>query len=168
MLTQLCLALCDPMDCSPPGSSAHGILQARILERVAISSSRGSARPRGQSPSLPLLHWQAGGFFTTKPLGKPQACLCPFLNAITKFFRRLQTSELYLIGTDLDWDPQPQPSGLQFPAMDSITSKEVDWVSGITNVLLSGKEGTDCRDQEPGSQQCLVLPHPWRNVHPRG
>ena len=38
--------LCDPMDCSPPGSSVHGILQARILEWVAISSSRGSSQPR--------------------------------------------------------------------------------------------------------------------------
>ena len=35
--------LCDPMDCSPPGSSVHGILQARIREWVAISSSRGSS-----------------------------------------------------------------------------------------------------------------------------
>ena len=41
--------LCDPMDCSPPGSSVHGILQARILEWVAISSSRGSSRPRNQT-----------------------------------------------------------------------------------------------------------------------
>ena len=38
---QLCLTLCDCMDCSPPGSSVHGISQARILERVVISSSRG-------------------------------------------------------------------------------------------------------------------------------
>ena len=38
---QACLTLCDPADCSPPGSSVHGILQARILEWVAISSSRG-------------------------------------------------------------------------------------------------------------------------------
>ena len=36
----------DPMDCSPPGSSVHEILQARILERIAISSSRGSSQPR--------------------------------------------------------------------------------------------------------------------------
>ena len=41
---------CDPMDCSPPGSSVHGILQARILEWVLISSSRGSSRPRDQTP----------------------------------------------------------------------------------------------------------------------
>ena len=43
---QLCLILCDPMDCSLPGSSIHGILQARILEWVAISFSRGSSQPR--------------------------------------------------------------------------------------------------------------------------
>ena len=44
-LVQWCLTLCDPMDCSPPGSSAHGILQVRILEWVALPSSRGSSRP---------------------------------------------------------------------------------------------------------------------------
>ena len=46
---QSCLALCDPMDCSPPGSSVHGILQARILEWVAMRSSRGSSPPRDQT-----------------------------------------------------------------------------------------------------------------------
>ena len=43
---QLCPALCDSMDCSPPGSSVHGILQAGILERVAIPFSRGSSQSR--------------------------------------------------------------------------------------------------------------------------
>ena len=46
---QSCLTLCDPMDCSPPGSSVHGTLQARILEWVVISSSRGSSQPRDQT-----------------------------------------------------------------------------------------------------------------------
>ena len=41
---------CDPMDCSPPGSYVHGIFQARILELVAISSSRGSSWPRNWTP----------------------------------------------------------------------------------------------------------------------
>ena len=45
---RLCPTLCDPMDCGPPGNSPHGILQARILQRVAISYSRGSFRPRDQ------------------------------------------------------------------------------------------------------------------------
>ena len=44
---QLCL--CDPMDCSPPGSSVHGILQARILEWVAIPFSLGSSQPRDRT-----------------------------------------------------------------------------------------------------------------------
>ena len=46
---QLCLTLCDPMDCGPPGSSVHGILQARILEWVAMPFSRGSSQPRDQT-----------------------------------------------------------------------------------------------------------------------
>ena len=44
--TQSCLTPCDPMDCSPPGSSTHGIFQTRILEWAAISSSRGSSWPK--------------------------------------------------------------------------------------------------------------------------
>ena len=47
-VAQLCLTLCDPRDHSPPGSSIHGILQARVLEWVAISFSRGSSLPRDQ------------------------------------------------------------------------------------------------------------------------
>ena len=43
------LSVCDPMDCSPSGSSVYGISQARILQRVAISSSRGSSHPRGRT-----------------------------------------------------------------------------------------------------------------------
>ena len=43
LVTQLCLTLCDPMDCSLPGSSVHGILQARILEGVVIPFSKGSS-----------------------------------------------------------------------------------------------------------------------------
>ena len=48
-VAQSCPTLCHPMDCSPPGSSVHGILQARILEWVAISFSRGYSRPRDQT-----------------------------------------------------------------------------------------------------------------------
>ena len=65
---QLCLTLCDHVDCGPPGSSVHGILRARVLERVAISSSRGSSRPRGQT-HMYCSSCVAAGFFTTEPLG---------------------------------------------------------------------------------------------------
>ena len=46
---QSCPTLCDPMDCCPPGSSVHGISQARILEWVAMPSSRGSSRSRDRT-----------------------------------------------------------------------------------------------------------------------
>ena len=60
----------DLMDCSPPGSSLHGISQARILEWVAISFSRGSCDPGIELASLASPAW-AGRFFTTEPPGKP-------------------------------------------------------------------------------------------------
>ena len=56
LVTQSCLALCEPMECSLPGSSVHGILQARILEWVAIPFSRGSPRPNGSGLNPHLLH----------------------------------------------------------------------------------------------------------------
>ena len=53
-----CPTLCNPVDCSPPGPSVHGIFQGRILEWVAMPSSRGSSQPMDQR-ILCLLHWQA-------------------------------------------------------------------------------------------------------------
>ena len=57
-ITQSCPTLCDPMDCSPPGSSVYGILQARVLEWVAISFSRGSSRPRDQTAGRLFTDWK--------------------------------------------------------------------------------------------------------------
>ena len=67
MLIQLCPTVCDTRDCSSPGSSVHGILLARILECVAISSSRDLFNP-GIEPASPAL---SGGFFTTEQPRKP-------------------------------------------------------------------------------------------------
>ena len=67
MHAQSCLILCDPMDCSPPVSSVHGILQARILEWVAIPFSTGSSNP-GIKPGSPAL--QADSLLSVPP-GKP-------------------------------------------------------------------------------------------------
>ena len=68
LVTQSSLTLCDLMDCSPPASSVHGILQARILELVVMPSSRRSSRPRNQmgSPALQVDSLPA------ELLGKPQ------------------------------------------------------------------------------------------------
>ena len=65
-VAQYCLTFCDPMDCSPPGSSAQGTFQTRILVWVAISFSRGSSRPRDRS----WVSHIAGRFFTAEPPGK--------------------------------------------------------------------------------------------------
>ena len=64
------------MDCSPPGSSVHGILQARILERVAVPSSRGSSQPKSlASPAL------AGGFSTTSITWEAPSSSCTGLES---------------------------------------------------------------------------------------
>ena len=70
LATQQCLTLCNILDCSQPGSPVHGILQAKILEWIAISYSRVLTDPGIEPTSLgsPAL---AGGFFTTEPPGKP-------------------------------------------------------------------------------------------------
>ena len=69
-VAQLCNTEHHGLDCSPPGSSVHGIFQARILEWVAISSSRGSSQARNWT-HISLSPILAGEFFTTEPLGKP-------------------------------------------------------------------------------------------------
>ena len=61
-----CPTLCDPLDCSPPGSSVHGILQARILEQIAVSPP-GDLPDPGIEPMSPVSPASAGRFFTTTP-----------------------------------------------------------------------------------------------------
>ena len=69
----LCLTLLDPVDCSPPGSSIHGILQATILEQVVRPSSRWSSQPRDQtSVSYTACNGQVVLFYLA-PAGKPPA-----------------------------------------------------------------------------------------------
>ena len=60
LVTQSCPTLCDPTDCSPPGSSVRGILQVRILEWIAMSFSRGSSRLRDRTQVFGI----TGRFFT--------------------------------------------------------------------------------------------------------
>ena len=67
LVAQSCLTLCDPMDCSLPGSSVHGILQARILEWVAIPFSRNLPNA-GTEPGYPALQADS---LPSEPLGKP-------------------------------------------------------------------------------------------------
>ena len=92
--------LCDPMDCSSPGSSVHGIFPARILELVAMPSSKGSSpsRDRTQVSCISALQMDS---YITKPLGKP-------LNTLTtlKFTSPVRNSR-YITNTLLGY-----PTGL--------------------------------------------------------
>ena len=80
---QSCPTLCNPTDCSLPGSSVHGILQARTVEWVAMPSSRGSSQPRDQT-SISHLPALAGGFFTTNTIWEApysRVCVCVCVHA---------------------------------------------------------------------------------------
>ena len=68
LVTQLCLTVCDLMDCNLPGSSMHGILQARILERVSIPSP-GDLPDPGMEQEFPTLQVES---LLSEPPGKPQ------------------------------------------------------------------------------------------------
>ena len=63
LVTQSCLTLCDPMECSPPGSSVHGILQAGILEWVALPSS---SKQYNTCPNFGYLKWAAFAAWRTQ------------------------------------------------------------------------------------------------------
>ena len=102
-VAQLCPTLCDPRDCSPPGSSVHGIIQARTLEWVAIFLLQGNfPTQRSNLPLLWLLHWQADSL----PRGKPSYGQCTILNAVedvrmkdTMFLTLSVQPEIYIYAT---------------------------------------------------------------------
>ena len=91
LVTQLFLTLCNPVDCSPPGFSVHGILQARILEWIAISSSRGSSWPRDET----RVSCTANGFFTTWTTR--EAPLQVKFILVTNFFKKIQLARLDIV-----------------------------------------------------------------------
>ena len=79
LVAKSCPTLATPWTVAHPGSSVHGISQARILEWVAISFSRGSSRPRDRTH----ISCFAGGFFSAEPPGKPSytyICISSFLD----------------------------------------------------------------------------------------
>ena len=90
-LLQSCLTLCNPMDCSLPGSSVHGISQARIPEWVAISFSRASSQPRDRTRVF-CGSCIAGRFFTAESLGKPRG--------LDRYFSNNMGASLAIWGTE--------------------------------------------------------------------
>ena len=105
LVAQSCLTLCDPMDCSPPGISVHRISQARILEWVVISSSRGSSRHRGQTQvscigKWVLYHrtaWEArGDAWRSLSVNSSQSHLFPLLSLSLSFFLSFKLSRHFI------------------------------------------------------------------------
>ena len=90
-LLQSYLTLCNPMDCTLPGSSVSGILQARILEWVAMPSSRGIFLTQGSHLCLLSLHCQTGSLPLAPP-GKPKPRLTEVKRAWPRSHRQLDFS----------------------------------------------------------------------------
>ena len=76
-VAELCLTFCDPMDCSLPGFSVHGILPARVLEWVTIAFSRGSSQPGNWTQVSHI----AGGFFTIWATREAEKCKSKYSKA---------------------------------------------------------------------------------------
>ena len=99
LVAQSCLTLCKPMHCSPPGSSVHGILQARILERVAMPSSRGSSQPRDWTQVSHI----AGGFLYSlilsqaEPPRKPKNTGMDSLPLLQGIFLTQESNQIFCI-----------------------------------------------------------------------
>ena len=99
LVTQSRPTFCDPMECRPPGFSLHGALQTRILEWVAMPSSRGSSRPRDGSQATHT----AGKFFTSWATGgSPQAYLffselCSIWPCLLCFFCQENFTKCYIV-----------------------------------------------------------------------
>ena len=78
------------MDCSPPGSSVHGVLQARLLEWIVMPSSKGSSQPSDQT-RVSYVSWISGGFFTTnatwEALGRFHNVLLSFIVSLISFIQ---------------------------------------------------------------------------------
>ena len=113
VLNHLCLTLCCPMDCSALGSSVHGILQARILEWVAVPSFRGFPQDLPDLGIEPMsltsnLHWQAG-YLPLAPPGKPisestwwpQQCMMPTSVDMLAAFKSWSISRTLVMGEPL-------------------------------------------------------------------
>ena len=105
-LLQLCPTLCDSMDCSLPGSSVCRILLARILEWVAMLSSRGFSWPRGWT-RISCISCFAGRIFTAKPLGKLHIGVQPINSTVTVSGGKQRNSAIHIHVSILPNTPLP-------------------------------------------------------------
>ena len=133
MLSQSCLTLCDPMDCSPPSSSVQGILQARILESVAISFSIAAAAKSLQS--CPTLYHRQQSTRLPRPWdspGKNTGVGCHFLLQCMKVKSESEVAQLCLTLCD------PMDCSLPSSSVHGILQARIlEWVA----ISFSIKQG---------------------------
>ena len=156
LVAQFCPTLCNPMDWSLPGSSSHGILQARILEWVAELSSRGSSQPRDWNQGKNLAH-TAGRFFTVWATREAPKAALLFL----KYFYYFRVTILYhcigfynfelLSYTQIHWP-------LQYCCKVGVRSRT--WFYPITNsyvnLLLFPDAGSKQQAFGSESKECIT------------
>ena len=114
-VAQLCLTLCDPMDCSLPGSSVHRIFQARVLEWAAISFSRGSSQPRDRTRSPAL----QADTLTSEPPGNPKE----------RCYLSLKNSNTRLLASVPKCTGNPEPSFSSWEVHGAATARAGGWSS---------------------------------------
>ena len=136
-VTQLCPHLCDPMDCSLPGSSVHGILQARTLEWVAISFSRGSSWPRDQT-QVSRIGGRCFNLWATREahkasLGPNKADGMIFIRRVLFFNSQAQTSHS---SVTLNWHWIYFPMRVVFSEVSSSSSVLLAQTSESSSLIL--------------------------------
>ena len=144
-----CQTLCNPIDYSLPGSTVRGISQARILERVAISFSRGSSWPRDQIH----VSCTTGGFLPTELLGKPYSSSAIFQLLLYCLREKAMATHSSTLAWEIPWTEEPG-------RLQSMGSRRVghDWETSLfifmhwrrewqpTPVFLPGES----QEREPG------------------
>ena len=133
-LLQLCLTLCDAMDCSPLGFSVHGILQVRILEWVAIFSSGAQG---SNPPLLCRLHWQTDSLPLAPPGGTIGALVVWSLSRATPWTVDLPAPLSLGFSTREFW------SWLQFPSPQHLPNPETEPASPVSPASLANSLPTE-------------------------
>ena len=119
------------MDCSPPGSSVHGVLQARLLEWIVMPSSKGSSQPSDQT-RVSYVSWISGGFFTTnatwEALGRFHNVLLSFIVSLISFIQGKTVHNQWttlLRDFEQEWVLQSVRSG----------NVEMEWLTGVAYLI---------------------------------
>ena len=131
LVAQSCPTLCNSMDCSLPGSSVFGIFQARTLECVAISFSRGSPQARDRT-CISQVSCIGNGFFTTELPGKPHLVYLRLHKPRTvysfPFVRKVQ-----------DFSVEKQYQDLLFQIIDSLDVQKILSVKSTKNMIMKNQ-----------------------------